>query len=487
MAKTSKKEARAGVSEIFALLRHAFPPAQSVHFLIALVTLRWLADARRDSLPLPCHLELPNCLEYHVPLTLHEDQLGHWFEAMFKQLEDANGPELNGLFSGLDFTSPRFRSEDEGRSLLMRAVEILWFKDRYQCSFELMKEALAIARSCLVTGFSAPEFNTPAPLCELTAKLMQPQAGESVYDPACGTGQILIHCEGTLECSPKQVRLFGAEPHPTAWALAKVSALYHGFSSAQIAMSDSLQPDKVLESDHGQRQFDVVIAHPPWGVKEWRAENPPAERHERFRRGMPPKNNGDYAYLLHMVASMKDDSGRMVAIVSSGVLSRGAQEGRIRMRLIKDDLVDAVIALPEKMFQGTPVGGAMLVMRRKRSTRDVLFIDARGFATGAGGKNIFSPQAIEWIAHACAARKSEPGLSALAAIDDIVEHGYSLSVSLYIRAEQENTSTDIHAIRSRRKKLHDELGGINQQIDDALDTVMSSEAKHGRKLGAGLA
>lgn len=482
MAKTPKKEARAGVTEILALLRHVFQPAQSVHFLIALVTLRWLADAKRDSRPLPCHLELPGCLEYHTPLTLDENHLGHWFVAMFEQLEDLNRRELGGLFTGLDFAAPHFQGNDEERGLLIRAVEILWFKDRYQCSFELMKEALAISRSCLVTSFAAPEWNTPASLCELAASLMQPKDDETVYDPACGTGQMLIHMEGALECKRKRVRLYGAEPHQAAWALAKVSAFYYGFSSEHIGMSDALQPDNVLESEDGQCKFDVVLAHPPWGAKEWRAENPPPERHERFRRGMPPKNNGDYAYLLHMVASMKADSGRMAAIVSGGVLSRGALEGRIRMGLLKDNLVDAVIALPEKMFQGTPVAGAMLVMRRQRSSREVLFIDARGFATTAGGKNTFSPQGIAWIADACAARTAKPGVSALAPIDKIAENGYSLSVSLYVRAEQENTSTDIHAIRYRRKKLHDELGDLNKQIDTLLDMVMLGESTHSRKL-----
>lgn len=476
MAKPPKKDARAGINDIFALLRQAFQPVQSAHLLIALVTLRWLAEAGHESRPLPCPLALPDCLEYHTPLTLDEHQLGHWFVAMFEQLEALNEAELAGLFTGLNFASPRFLGNDDGRGLLIRVVEILWFRDRDQCSFELMREALAVARNCLVSSCASPELNTPASLCELTARVMQPHPGATVYDPSCGTGQMLIHMQGMLACTPKQLRLFGAEPHPTAWVLAKVSALYYGFSSEHILQADSLQPQNVLESHGAQCKFDIVIAHPPWGVKEWRAENPPPERHERFRRGLPPKNNGDYAYLLHMVASMDDFSGRMAAIVSSGVLSRGAQEGRIRTRLLKDNLVDAVVALPEKMFQGTPVGGALLLMRRGRSARDVLFIDARGFASAVAGKNVFSAQAIDWIARACNERICKPGVSVLAGIEDIVDNDYSLSVSLYVRAEQESTSTDVHAIRSRRKKLRDELNGVNQRIDALLDDVMARRA-----------
>lgn len=476
MAKPPKRDARAGINDIFTLLRQAFQPAPSVHFLIALVTLRWLAEARQESRPLPCPLALPDCLEYHTPLTLDENHLGHWFVAMFEQLEAQNETELAGLFTGLNFASPRFLGNDDGRGLLIQVVEVLWFRDRDQCSFELMKEALAVSRNCLVSSCASPELNTPASLCELTARVMQPHPTATVYDPSCGTGQMLIHMMGMLACTHKQLRLFGAEPLPIAWVLAKVSALYYGFSSEHILLADSLQPDNVLESNGAQRKFDVVIAHPPWGVKEWRAENPPPERHERFRRGLPPKNNGDYAYLLHMVASMDDFTGRMAAIVSSGVLSRGAQEGRIRTRLLKDNLVDAVVALPEKMFQGTPVGGALLFMRRGRNARDVLFIDARGFASTVAGKNVFSAQAVEWIAMACIERISKPGVSRLASIEEIVDNDYSLSVSLYVRAEQESTSTDVQAIRHRRTKLRDELNSVNQRIDALLDGVMTRRA-----------
>ena len=476
MAKPPTRDARAGIHDIFTLLRQAFQPAQSVHFLIALVTLRWLAEAKRESRPLPCPLELPGCLEYHTPLTLDDNQLGHWFVAMFEQLEALNRAELGGLFSGLNFASPRFVRNDDGRGLLIRLVEILWFRDRDQCSFELMYEALATSRSCLVASLSRPELNTPATLCELSARVMQAQRDDTVYDPSCGTGQMLIHMQGELACAPKQIRVFGAERHPSAWVLAKVCALYYGFSSEHIRMADALKPENVLESDGGQCKFDIVVAHPPWGVKEWRAENPPPERHERFRRGMPPKNNGDYAYLLHMVASMDDFTGRMTAIVSSGVLSRGGQEGRIRMRLLTDNLIDAVVALPEKMFQGTGVGGALLVMRRQRGSRDVLFIDGRGFATAIGGKNVFAAPAIDWIARACAERISKPGVSALASIDAIFNNDCSLSVSLYVRAEQENTSTDIHAIRYRRKRLRDELASVNERIDAMLDKLMARRA-----------
>ena len=139
MAKSAKKEALAGVTEIVALFRHAFPSSESVLYLIALVTLRWLADSKRSVTQLPCSITLPDGLEYHIPLMLHDDQLGHWFKEMFKQLEILNQHELAGVFSELNFTSTRFRPREDQPGMLSRAVEILWFKDRYRCSFALME------------------------------------------------------------------------------------------------------------------------------------------------------------------------------------------------------------------------------------------------------------------------------------------------------------------------------------------------------------
>lgn len=484
MGKSAKKEAQAGVTEILAAFRHAFPSSESVLFLIALVTLRWLADSKRNATQLPCSITLPEGLEYHVPLTLHDDQLGHWFKEMFKQIEILNQHELAGVFSELNFTSMRFRPREDQPGMLSRAVEILWFKDRYRCSYALMEEALAVARTSLVASTAAPELNTPSALCELVAGLLAPLPEETVYDPACGTGKMLFRCASQAAMpGHMKMKLFGAERHRPAWMLAKVNALFHGFSSEHIELCDALQPENVLEHGGQQLRFDVVASHPPWGVKEWRDERPAAERYDRFRRGLPPRNNADYAYLLHMVSSLKEETGRMAAVVAGGVLSRGAQEGRIRQRLLKENLVDSVIALPDKMFQGTPVGGAILIMRRDRTRRDVLFIDARALASLSGGKNTFSDDALDLIRHACTERTDEPGFATLASFEDIIENSYSLSVSLYVRTEQDSNSTDVHTIPGRRQKIRADLDAVNTRIAALVAAINAAEPAPARRPG----
>jgi type I restriction enzyme M protein len=192
---------------------------------------------------------------------------------------------------------------------------------------------------------------------------------------------------------------------------------------------------------------------------------------------MPPRNNADYAYLLHMVSCMKEGSGRMAAVVSGGVLSRGGQEGRIRLRLVADSLVDTVIALPEKMFDNTSVAGAILIMRRGRTANNVLFVDARALGDGARNKNAFPDAALKKIADICAARLAVPGLSAVAGPDEIAAHGHSLSVPLYVRPGQENTAPAIPDLLRRRTEVREQLAAVDREIAALLDTIARAQQK----------
>lgn len=478
MARPPKKLARAGVSAILERMRDAFPVSESVHYLLAMVTLRWLADIRRNAGALPCGIALPDGLQYHVPFGIPDQELGSWFRQMLEQLEVLNPSALGGVFRDLNFASPRFQ-QASGQGILTRAVEILWFRDRYKCSYELMEETLRIVRSTLAASGNGGGASTPDGLCTLVASLLRPAGGDSIHDPACGTGTMLIRVASYVEGS---VTLSGAERHRTSWSVARINALFKGFPATQILHCDSLQPDKIpLEGAH-QRRFDVVVSHPPWSRKEWREEIPVDDRLDRFRRGIPPRNNADYAYLLHMVSSMKEGTGRMAAVVSGGVLSRGGQEGRIRLRLVADNLVDTVIALPEKMFENTAVAGAILVMRAGRATNEVLFVDARGLGDGARNKNAFPDAAVARIVQVCLGRLAVPGLSALAGPDDIAAHGHSLSVPLYVRPGQESAAPELSGLLRRRAEVREQLAEVEKEIAGLLRTISCGQPQAAHSL-----
>src|SRR5436190_4336157 len=161
----------------------------------------------------------------------------------------------------------------------------------------------------------------------------------------------------------------------STWALCRMNMLGHNKDSARIEWGDTLMSPRLVESD-SLMKFDVVVANPPFSLDKWGAESAGADRFHRFHRGVPPKSKGDYAFISHMIESAKENGGKVGVIAPHGVLFRGGAEGRIRKALIQENLLDAVIGLPEKLFFGTGIPAAILLFKKGRTTKDVLFIDA---------------------------------------------------------------------------------------------------------------
>lgn len=149
----------------------------------------------------------------------------------------------------------------------------------------------------------------------------------------------------------------------------------HGEDNHRIEWGDTIRNPKLLAGNH-LRDFDIVVANPPFSLEKWGHDSAGNDPHDRFRRGLPPRTKGDYAFILHMIATMRPRTGRMAVVVPHGVLFRGAAEGRIRQKLIDENLLDVVIGLPEKLFYGTGIPAAVLVFRTKKKDKNVLFIDA---------------------------------------------------------------------------------------------------------------
>jgi type I restriction enzyme M protein len=150
----------------------------------------------------------------------------------------------------------------------------------------------------------------------------------------------------------------------------------HGEDNHRIEWGDTIRNPKLLDGTASLKHFDIVVANPPFSLEKWGFEGADADKFSRFRRGLPPRTKGDYAFILHMVETMKPGTGRMAVVVPHGVLFRGAAEGRIRQKLIEENLLDVVIGLPEKLFYGTGIPAAVLVFRKNKSDEKVLFIDA---------------------------------------------------------------------------------------------------------------
>jgi type I restriction enzyme M protein len=265
--------------------------------------------------------------------------------------------------------------------------------------------------------------------------------------------------------------LFGQEAIGSTWALAKMNMFLHGEDNHRIEWGDTIRNPKLLDGEDALKHFDIVVANPPFSLEKWGHEKAEADKFGRFRRGIPPKTKGDYAFVLHMIETLKPKAGRMGVVVPHGVLFRGAAEGKIRKKLIDENLLDAVIGLPEKLFYGTGIPAAILVFRRGKKSNDVLFIDAsREFSSGKN-QNQLTDENLEKVIETYRARQDVNKYAHVAAMDEIQENDYNLSIPRYVDTFEEEEEIDLVAVRAERERIKKELAVLEKEMDGYLEEL----------------
>jgi type I restriction enzyme M protein len=321
------------------------------------------------------------------------------------------------------------------------------------------------------SGRKAGEFYTPPEVSELMAEIVAPKEGDEICDPTCGSGSLLMKCGRRVQIEnkgSKKYALFGQEAIGSTWALAKMNMFLHGEDNHRIEWGDTIRNPKLLDKEDQLKHFDVVVANPPFSLEKWGHGTAEADKFGRFRRGVPPKTKGDYAFILHMVETMKPKTGRMAVVAPNGVLFRGSSEAQIRQKLIEENLLDAVIGLPEKLFYGTGIPAAVLVFRKNKKDKNVLFIDAsREFAPGKN-QNQLSDENVARIVKTYQARKSVNRYAHMATPEEMKENDYNLNIPRYVDNFEEEAEIDLLAVRVERKTLLKELVDLENQMDGYL-------------------
>ena len=237
----------------------------------------------------------------------------------------------------------------------------------------------------------------------------------------------------------------------------------HGEDNHRIEWGDTIRNPKLLAGNH-LKHFDIVVANPPFSLEKWGHDSADTDPHDRFRRGLPPRTKGDYAFILHMIATMKPRTGRMAVVVPHGVLFRGAAEGRIRQKLIEENLLDVVIGLPEKLFYGTGIPAAVLVFRTKKKDKKVLFIDASRQYQDGKNQNLLRESDLQRILDTVQARQNVDKYAYLASPDEIAGHDYNLNIPRYVDTFEEEAEIDLMAVRREREQLKGELATLEMQM-----------------------
>lgn len=412
------------------------------------------------------------CSYYDLYEARNKDDVGERINKALEALEDANKAKLAGVFRNIDFNNEHTLGETKDRNHRLKNL----LEDFNSPKLDLSPARIGsadIIGNCylfLISNFASDagkkggEFYTPNEVAELLAKLVKPQSGDRICDPTCGSAGLLINAAEQVPGSDFAV--FGQELNGSTLALAKMNMFLHGLDNARIERGDTLNNPKILEEDR-LMQFNVVVANPPFS-SDWRADVAHKDQYSRYHRGIPPKSKADWAFITHMVETAVDDGGRVGVVVPHGVLFRGSSEGKIRESMIKDNLLDAVIGLPEKLFFGTGIPAAILIFKKGREKKDVLFIDAsKEFGTGTK-QNRLTPENIDKILKTYDDFETTDKYSYVATAEEIAENDYNLNIPRYVDTFVPEAEVDLAAVSKEIEQTEEALVEVQGRIKGYL-------------------
>ncbi|MBL7002490.1 MAG: type I restriction-modification system subunit M [Gammaproteobacteria bacterium] len=409
----------------------------------------------------------------------HQAGNGQRIDMALHAIEEANGTKLKNVFQDISFNTDKLGEEKQKNDLLRHLLEdfgkdILDLRPSRVGNLDIIGNAYEylIKHFAAGSGKTAGEFYTPPEVSDLLATILEPQEGDQICDPACGSGSLLMKCGRMVRNNfngSKKYALFGQESIGSTWALAKMNMFLHGEDNHRIEWGDTIRNPQLLDKEGtGLLHFDIVTANPPFSLDKWGHEDADSDPYGRFRRGAPPKTKGDYAFISHMIETLKPETGRMGVVVPHGVLFRASSEGKIRKQLIEENLLDTVIGLPEKLFFGTGIPAAILLFKKQKTDNNVLFIDAsREFKSGKN-QNQLTPDNIQKIIDTYKARENVDKYAYLASFDEIEENDFNLNIPRYVDTFEEEVEIDLVAVRTERLKLQGELKTLEVEMETYL-------------------
>ncbi|MCX7553722.1 type I restriction-modification system subunit M [Marinicella sp. S1101] len=416
--------------------------------------------------------------------------IGELINIVFDHIEENNKSKLEGVFRNIDFNSEANLGKTKDRNRRLKQLLEDFHKPQLNMKPSLVSEDVIgntyiylIERFAADAGKKAGEFFTPLKVTELTAKLAGPKPGDRICDPACGSGGLLIQAAREVarntedEQEKRNFALFGQESNGSTWALCRMNMFLHSFDSARIEWCDTLNSPLLVENDKLMK-FNCVVANPPFSLDKWGAENAERDQYNRFWRGVPPKSKGDWSFISHMVETAIEKQGRVAVVVPHGVLFRGAAEGRIRQKMIEENLLDAVIGLPGNLFPTTNIPVAILVFDRSREKggkredcKNVFFVDASRDFVSSKNQNTLSETHIDRIMATYTARIEKEKYAHVAKFVEIKENNFNLNIPRYVDTFEEEKEVDIDAVQVEINDLEKELAVVRVKMADKLKEI----------------
>lgn len=415
----------------------------------------------------------PENHRFQVPVDAHwleirkvNRDVGSALQQAMRSIEVANQDKLIGIFGDAQWTNKDRLSDGMLRDLIEH------FSTLELTVANLPEDELGQGYEYLIkkfaddAGHTAAEFYTNRTVVHLMTEMLDVQPGESVYDPTCGSGGMLLSCITHLRRQGKEwrnVKLYGQELNLMTSSIARMNCFLHGIEDFRIERGDTLAEPKLVEGDRLQR-FDVVLANPPYSIKQWNREGFASDPWGRNIFGVPPQGRADYAFQQHIVQSLKSKTGRCAVLWPHGILFRD-DEAEVRRRLIEADLVECVIGLGPNLFYNSAMDSCIVICRTQKPKDrrgKILLINAKGEVTRERAQSFLTDGHIARITLAYRKFMSEPGFSCIAKLNDIRLRNYNLNIAQYISEANIGTPQETNTLDSVNTAFHNLLGSSNQ-------------------------
>lgn len=404
------------------------------------------------------YAQFPQNYRFQIPKDCHwsdvrvvTTNVGQALQKAMRGIETANPETLYGIFGDAAWTNKERLPDSLLRDLVEHFSRITLGNKVAQADILGQSYEYLIKKFADATNKKAGEFYTPRSVVRLMVNILDPKEGESIYDPACGTGGMLLEAvhhvrENHGDDRTLWGKLFAQEKNLTTSAIARMNLFLHAASDFQVVRGDTLRQPAFFSAD-SLLTFDCVIANPPFSLEKWGEEVWSSDPYGRNFAGMPPGKSGDYAWVQHMIKSMAPATGRMAVVLPHGALFRMGKEGEIRQKILQMDLLEAVIGLGPNLFYGAVLAPCILVFRQRKKQdrkKKILFLDAsREFKIGKA-QNELLPEHVERIYGWYRDYKDVEGVASVATLDDIAAKNHNLNISLYVepKSDQEMLTVD---------------------------------------------
>lgn len=415
-------------------------------------------------------LEFEENHRFQVPKGAHwndvrevSENVGVAIVSAFRKIEKANADKLQGIFGDAAWTNKNRLSD----RLLKELIE--HFSSRTLSIENCPEDELGQGYEYLIkkfaddSGHTAQEFYTNRTVVHLMTEILRPQSGESIYDPTCGSAGMLISAIAYLQKQKKEwrnVAIYGQEINALTSSIGKMNLFLHGVKDFEIVNGDTLKSPAFIEKGK-LKEFDMVLANPPYSISQWDREAFASDKYGRNFLGVPPQGRADYAFLQHILKSLKEDTGRCAILFPHGVLFRN-EESSMREKLVRSDMLECVIGLGPNLFYNSPMEACIIICRKNKPANrrsQVLFINAVDEVERKNAQSYLEDKHIEKIASAYNKYETDNDFARVVSIRDIEDNNFSLSIPLYVKKTMPGAETDERSLQERYEswRTHSEI------------------------------